>query len=102
MPCRIEAMDHRIRFGLSPNRCRYNRLMKITSRDPSGIRHSAVLCACLVALLMSAPAQAAPEEIQVYLDDLVGTGNFGMDVHNNYVVSGSETPDYPGGETPDH
>jgi len=46
----------------------------------------------LVVMLAGAPAAAAPEEIQVYLDDLVGTGNFGTDVHNNYVVSGIETP----------
>jgi len=59
--------------------------------------------ACALALsLVGAPALAAPEEIQVYLDDLVGTGNFGTDVHNNYVVSGSEVPDYPGAEAPDH
>ena len=53
-------------------------------------------------LCMSTATQAAPEEIQVYLDDLVGTGNFGMDVHNNYVVSGGAQPDYPGGEVPLH
>ena len=54
--------------------------------------------------LLAAPvaASAAPEEIQVYLDDLVGPGNFGTDVHNNYVVSGDNTPPYPGGEAPEH
>src|SRR5690348_13748516 len=52
--------------------------------------------------LVSGAAVAAPEEIQVYLDDLVGTGNFGTDVHNNYVVSGDRTPPYPGGEAPEH
>ena len=55
-----------------------------------------------VSLCLSAGAHAAPEEIQVYLDDLVGTGNFGMDVHNNYVFSGSAEPDWPGGEAPLH
>jgi hypothetical protein len=56
-----------------------------------------VICLCL-----STGAHAAPEEIQVYLDDLVGTGNFGMDVHNNYVSSGSAEADWPGGEAPLH
>ena len=55
-----------------------------------------------IAALASGPAHAAPEEIQVYLDDLVGAGNFGTDVHNNYVVSGSSTPDYPGAEPSAH
>ncbi|HEV2331687.1 MAG TPA: hypothetical protein VGV16_00870 [Gammaproteobacteria bacterium] len=58
--------------------------------------------AALLLLSASSATRAAPEEIQVYLDDLVGTGNFGTDVHNNYVVSGSSTPDYPGAEAPEH
>ncbi|HUL42273.1 MAG TPA: hypothetical protein VLV32_10285 [Burkholderiales bacterium] len=43
---------------------------------------------------------AAPEEIQVYLDDITEPGHFGMDVHNNYVYSGSTTPEYPGNIPP--
>ena len=65
-----------------------------------------MLKACQITALLLAfasnAAWAAPEEIQVYIDDLVGTGNFGTDVHNNYVVSGSSTPDYPGAEAPEH
>jgi hypothetical protein len=53
-------------------------------------------------LALNGAAQAAPEEIQVYIDDLTAPGSFGTDVHNNYVVSGSGTPDYPGGEAPEH
>jgi hypothetical protein len=53
-------------------------------------------------LALNGAAQAAPEEIQVYIDDLTAPGGFGTDVHNNYVVSGSSTPDYPGGEAPAH
>ena len=45
-------------------------------------------------------ALAAEEEIQVYLDDLSGVGQFGLDVHNNYVVSGSTAPEYPGARPP--
>ena len=60
------------------------------------------LAAAVLAFLVSIPATAAPEEIQVYLDDLTSPGNFGTDVHNNYVVSGSDVPDYPGAEAPEH
>ena len=56
----------------------------------------------LLAAVLSGTALAAPEEIQVYIDDMTAPGNFGTDVHNNYVVSGNSTPDYPGGEAPDH
>ena len=62
----------------------------------------ALLCLLSLAALSPVPAMAAPEEIQVYIDDLTPPGSFGTDVHNNYVVSGSGTPDYPGGEAPVH
>lgn len=66
------------------------------------IRRITVALLTVGALLTSSGVAAAPEEIQVYLDDLVGTGNFGTDVHNNYEFSGSSTPDYIGAEAPDH
>ncbi len=58
-------------------------------------------------LLLSAIAApnlsyAAPEEIQVYLDDMSAPGKFGVDVHNNYVISGDANPAYPGGSAPLH
>ncbi len=57
----------------------------------------------VVGLLLSAPAaRSAPEEIQIYLDDLTTPGRFGLDVHNNFVVRGSDTPDYAGARPPDH
>jgi hypothetical protein len=37
-----------------------------------------------------------PEEIQVYLDDLTKPGHFGADLHNNFVLSGSRSPDFSG------
>ncbi len=46
-------------------------------------------------------ADAAPEEVQVYLDDLSAPGEFGVDVHNNFVLKGARTAGYPG-ETPPH
>ena len=54
------------------------------------------------AVFYAGPALAAPEEIQVYIDDMTPPGQFGTDVHNNYVVSGSGVPDYPGAEPPLH
>lgn len=52
--------------------------------------------------LPCSPAFAATEEIQVYMDEMDKPGKFGLDVHNNYVFSGSATPGYPGAQTPDH
>lgn len=52
--------------------------------------------ACLASL--SAPALAAPEEIQVYMDEMDQPGHFGLDTHINYVASGSRIDDYPGEE----
>jgi hypothetical protein len=51
---------------------------------------------------LAPPAMAAPEEIQVYLDDLSEPGKFGVDVHNNYVFSGNSKPSYPGEQPPAH
>lgn len=48
------------------------------------------------------PVRAASEEIQVYMDDLTAPGKFGADIHNNYVMSGSNTPPYEGGQAPNH
>jgi len=48
------------------------------------------------------PAYAAPEEIQVYLDDMSNAGQFGLDIHNNYVVSGDSMTPYRGGTPPMH
>ena len=48
------------------------------------------------ALALAAPAFAADEEIQVYMDEMDRPGRFGLDLHNNYVVSGDPGVDYPG------
>lgn len=40
------------------------------------------------------PAIAAPEEIQVYMDELNAPGEIGLDVHNNYVLNGDSRVDY--------
>ena len=61
--------------------------------------------ACLagsVLLLAAPPAQAADEEIQVYMDELNAAGQVGLDMHVNQVLDGDGTPDYPGAESPLH
>jgi hypothetical protein len=58
------------------------------------------LCAALCAV--AAQAVAAPEEIQVYLDDATAPGHFGLDIHNNLALSGLREPDYPGARASEH
>ena len=50
----------------------------------------------LVGLATATPACAAPEEIQVYMDELNDPWDTGLDVHLNYVPSGLPGIDYPG------
>ncbi len=54
----------------------------------------------LVLAAAAAPAFAAPEEIQVYMDEMGKPGEFGLDLHNNYVAEGRRIPAYAGEETP--
>ena len=64
--------------------------------------HPSARCLALIATALAChalPAAAAPEEIQVYLDDLSAPGQFGLDVHNNVVIKGLRDSSYPG-ETP--
>jgi hypothetical protein len=39
---------------------------------------------------------AAPEEIQVYVDDMSAPGRFGLDVHTNVVATGDAAADFAG------
>jgi hypothetical protein len=50
------------------------------------------------ALLVLAPAcaHAAPEEIQVYMDEMGKPGDAGLDVHVNYAADGRTGATYPG------
>ena len=50
----------------------------------------------LALFALPAPALAAPEEVQVYMDELGAKGEVGLDLHLNHVAEGSFTPDYPG------
>jgi hypothetical protein len=54
------------------------------------------------ALAAALPAHAAPDEIQVYIDDLLAPGERGVEVHMNYVPKGASVPAYPGEVPPNH
>lgn len=50
----------------------------------------------IVSAILCSPALAAPEEIQVYMDELNDPGQIGLDIHNNYVLTGKSGVDYLG------
>jgi hypothetical protein len=62
------------------------------------IKCTRVCGALTAALLGSSTTQAAPEEIQVYMNEMDAPGEVGLDLHNNYVLSGSPDLDYPGAQ----
>ncbi len=74
----------------------------MTPRRRIGLPARAPLALALALGFATPAALPAPEEIQVYLDDLTTPGRFGLDLHNNYAVSASTTPDYDGARPPDH
>lgn len=51
--------------------------------------------------LHSIPALAVPDEIQVYTDDMDEPGEFGLELHSNFVMRGPKEPGYEG-EQPSH
>ena len=61
-----------------------------------------VVLATLWVTGIAAPAIAAPEEIQVYMDEMDQPGHFGLDTHINYAASGARIDDYPGEEQARH
>jgi hypothetical protein len=76
--------------------------MGTVNRD-RGTRHARVLLAVLLLAIAGAPAivAAAPEEIQVYTNDVNDPGEFGIELHMNYAVDGSRAPAYAG-QLPSH
>jgi hypothetical protein len=54
--------------------------------------------ACLLLAAAAGAGQAAPEEIQVYMNEMSTPGEFGLDVHANYVLSGATAADYAGAQ----
>lgn len=66
-----------------------------------------LLRALIIAILsffslgLSSGAIAAPEEIQVYLDEFADVGKYGLDLHTNYVLSGHPPSDHQLRVTPE-
>lgn len=56
----------------------------------------------VICVIRGADALAAPDEIQVYTEELNAPGKFGLEQHFNYVLHGTRTPDYPGQTTTNH
>ena len=79
-------------------------LLDGTARNDAAARCTPVgrrLCylpALLGALLAPTAAHAAPEEIQVYMDELNAAGEPGLDIHVNDVAGGVAGPAFAGGE----
>ncbi|NJD07526.1 MAG: hypothetical protein FIA97_13655 [Methylococcaceae bacterium] len=54
------------------------------------------------ALAMAAEIAPAYDEIQVYGSDINAPGQFGLEMHHNYVIDGRRRPGYPGELAPNH
>jgi hypothetical protein len=50
----------------------------------------------VLAALYATSVFAAPDEVQVYGDEMNAPGEFGLEQHVNYTVKGQRTPDYAG------
>lgn len=74
----------------------------MSDRGYTSLRCAGIALAGLALLMAGAACRAAPEEIQVYMDDMSAPGTFGVDVHNNYVFSGQSVPEYQGEQPPAH
>lgn len=54
----------------------------------------------LLAMVLTAPcAMAAPDEIEVYTDEISKPGQYGLELHMNHSIQGLKTPAYAG-QTP--
>ena len=60
------------------------------------------VCAVFTAVSFNMPALAASDEIQVYTDDMNEPGEFGVEMHINYVIDGERLPGYEGGSPAHH
>lgn len=74
--------------------------MHIRHRD--GYLMRILLGFAVLALCAARGAIAAPDEIQVYTEELNAPGEFGLEQHLNYTIRGQQTPDYPGQMTSHH
>jgi hypothetical protein len=55
-----------------------------------------------ICMLCGAGAFAAPDEIQVYTEEMNDPGRFGLEQHLNYTLKGRQTPEYAGQMTSHH
>jgi len=61
------------------------------------------LCLAVSGILLPwTPARAAPEEVQVYMDEMDKPGEIGLDLHTSYVATGDAILDYPGAQSARH
>ena len=65
----------------------------------AGIR---VVLALAIGLAMAGQARAQTDEIQVYDGTIAAPGVLNLTLHNNFTFSGSRTPGFAGGISPDH
>ena len=63
------------------------------------IRNLLCIGVLAICLIRGADVFAAPDEIEVYTEDLNAPGEFNLEQHLNYVINGTQKPDYPG-QTP--
>jgi len=60
------------------------------------------ICTCISVIaataiaLASTAAMAAPDEIQVYTEDMDDPGQYGLELHVNYALKGAKEPSFPG------
>ena len=68
------------------------------------ISHTSRFCIAVAAVigLTSPRVVAAPDEIQVYTEELDDPGEFGLELHVNFVPKGTKTPSYSGEVPPHH
>lgn len=62
---------------------------------------ASMMCVFILDALCSADALAAPEEVQVYLDEFAEAGKAGLDLHTNYVRSGQQSTNHQFRVTPE-
>lgn len=51
---------------------------------------------CIALFMHGVAARAAPDEIEVYTEEINAPGEFGLEQHLNYAINGAKVPDYPG------
>jgi hypothetical protein len=64
-------------------------------------KYALMLGACIACASFSPITLAAPDEIQVYTEEMNDPGEYGVELHVNYVIEGAKVPSYEG-ESPSH